>query len=435
MANLPCPISSPCLEPSYANLTAEGPDPDFFIGTNWGNPQNDPPLNSEWQDWSCMGVCESTVSQAAADAAAAIAQAECVESGGAPLGASPTSGNPPKNLAGGGGGARNVSPVSIQPFDGSGCLNQPISPVTLGATGHKLPFTFNLAVGSLPPGMEMVSKTDGSGFIIGGTPTACGTYNFTVSCTDASGITGYQDMSFSVFGISTTALPEGTCQSPYSAILTACGGVPPYTWSVDPNNPWPSSLSWATLGPGSPNGMTGEISGTPGPPGTFNNLGILITDSNGSQCTAKLSLTINGIGSEPTGLTISCGELSTSASLPFGYFNAPTDGGQTQAQLDSEAQCYVLNQCSLALEEQGCPCVYKVNYANGHIWYEPGTGKNAYIFADGTNPNNNAYGVGPSPGGTITPNGSPGVHSYYAYPTSGGITEGTPGQFLFTLVA
>ncbi len=77
---IPCPNSTPCLEPDYTNLSAEAPDLDFFLGINLGNPQNPPPLGSNFQDQSCVGICQSSVSQAAADACAASAQPQCAVS-------------------------------------------------------------------------------------------------------------------------------------------------------------------------------------------------------------------------------------------------------------------------------------------------------------------------------------------------------------------
>ena len=58
--------------------------------------------------------------------------------------------------------------------------------------------------------------------------------------------------------ITTSSLPDGTVNQPYSASLTPAGGTPPYTWSVTP--PLPNGL---TLDP-----ATGAITGTPTTEGT-----------------------------------------------------------------------------------------------------------------------------------------------------------------------
>ncbi|HET9793192.1 MAG TPA: putative Ig domain-containing protein [Thermoanaerobaculia bacterium] len=63
----------------------------------------------------------------------------------------------------------------------------------LGASGGASPYTFTLASGSLPPGIQL----DDSGELHG-TPTATGAFSFTVTATDASHCTGTQAYSISV---------------------------------------------------------------------------------------------------------------------------------------------------------------------------------------------------------------------------------------------
>ena len=58
--------------------------------------------------------------------------------------------------------------------------------------------------------------------------------------------------------ITTSSLPEGAVNQPYSASLTGSGGTPPYTWSVAPALPANLSLDAAT----------GTIAGTPTTQGT-----------------------------------------------------------------------------------------------------------------------------------------------------------------------
>jgi len=52
--------------------------------------------------------------------------------------------------------------------------------VTLAATGGTTPYRWSLGSGSLPPGLSLASTTA----VISGTPTAAGSYNFTVQVTD-----------------------------------------------------------------------------------------------------------------------------------------------------------------------------------------------------------------------------------------------------------
>lgn len=82
--------------------------------------------------------------------------------------------------------------------------------------------------------------------------------------------------------ILTTSLPAGITGQPYSATLTASGGVSPYTWSISSGS-LPAGLSL--------NVSTGVISGTPAsPPGTAS-FTVKVTDSNSSTATQPLSVT------------------------------------------------------------------------------------------------------------------------------------------------
>ena len=74
---------------------------------------------------------------------------------------------------------------------GTGTVGEPYGPYDLNdfVTGGTAPFTFEVTAGSLPPGVSL----DGATGIISGTPTTQGTFNYTVTVTDAEGTTAETD--------------------------------------------------------------------------------------------------------------------------------------------------------------------------------------------------------------------------------------------------
>jgi hypothetical protein len=130
---------------------------------------------------------------------------------------------------------------------------------TLAATGGVAPYTWSVAGGGLPPGISLGAATG----ILAGTPTAAGTYAFTVAVTDSQSPAdrATQQLSLTVapapvapLAITTASLPAGKRRRSYSQTLAASGGVTPYVWSLASGS-LPPGL---TLSP-----STGRISGTP----------------------------------------------------------------------------------------------------------------------------------------------------------------------------
>ena len=82
--------------------------------------------------------------------------------------------------------------------------------------------------------------------------------------------------------ITTTSLPSGQVQTPYSASLQATGGTPPYTWSVI-SGQLPNGLSLLS--------SNGTISGTPTLSGT-STFTIQVNDNAGGSASAGLTINI-----------------------------------------------------------------------------------------------------------------------------------------------
>jgi Putative Ig domain len=152
--------------------------------------------------------------------------------------------------------------------------------------------------GTVPPGMLVRVQGPVTGTIIGGTPTTAGTYTFTVSGTDNSGISiapmtyqitvvgNFQPPPLKINGSS--VLPSGTVGTEYANVFSVSGGSIPYTWSVLSGQlpPGLTLTSDITLS------QTGDdLSGTPTTAGTFT-FTMQVTDGQGTQASQQFRLTI-----------------------------------------------------------------------------------------------------------------------------------------------
>ena len=105
---------------------------------------------------------------------------------------------------------------------------------TFTATGTPAP-TFAVTAGALPGGLSL----DAASGVLSGSPTAVGTYTFSISATNVAGsMTGgpYTIMVSSsppkLLKVASRSLPAAIVGKTYTATLMAVGGVRPYTWSV-----------------------------------------------------------------------------------------------------------------------------------------------------------------------------------------------------------
>lgn len=157
---------------------------------------------------------------------------------------------------------------------------------TLTVTGGVGPYNWTVTSGSLPNGVSLSS----SGAITG-TPTAAGTSPITVQVTDSQTPTAAvaaASFTFTVnnpLTITSTTFKAGTINVPYSALLSATGGAPPYIWA----------LAGGTLPAGLTLNPQGAITGTPTTAGN-SNFTLQVTDSESPAvvATANASLTISG---------------------------------------------------------------------------------------------------------------------------------------------
>ena len=176
---------------------------------------------------------------------------------------------------------------------------------TLDASGGMTPLTWSILHGSLPAGLSLTSFTG----VISGTPTAYGTFNFTVKAADAQAAP-YSDtkaLSISVapgkLHITTASLPSATIGVAYDRTIASFGGVNPISWSILSGN-LPAGLSL--------NASTGAVSGTPTAFETAN-FTVQVRDARGTPDT----------DSRPFSITVQPQTLRvTTASLPDGKVGA-----------------------------------------------------------------------------------------------------------------
>ena len=156
---------------------------------------------------------------------------------------------------------------------------------TLTAQGGNAPYTWSLSSGALPAGLSLNSSSG----TISGTPTVAVTSTpLTFMVTDSSSPASTKTVALTLtisrlpLAITTTSLPNGRVNTPYSATLTATGATTPYSWSLT-SGTLPAGL---TLNP-----ATGAIAGTPtvaaSTPLTFK-----VTDSSSPAASQSVNLTL-----------------------------------------------------------------------------------------------------------------------------------------------
>lgn len=166
------------------------------------------------------------------------------------------------------------------------------------------PFTFTITAGALPTGLSIHSTTG----VISGTPSASGTYSFTVQATNAVGsssqpFTGSVSSTVVVPSITTTTLDTLTQSVAFSQTLNA-SGTTPMTWTVS-SGTFPSGLVL--------NSSNGSITGTPTGSGAYS-FAVQATNTGGSD-TQAYSGTIGASGTAPTITTTSLNSLQAGFSF------------------------------------------------------------------------------------------------------------------------
>lgn len=164
------------------------------------------------------------------------------------------------------------------------------------------------SIGTLPNNLTLNPATG----LLSGTPTAAGTFNFTVRATDANSCFGERAYTVitgtcPVITISPANLPGGLVGNAYNQTLSATGGTPNYSFTLN-SGTLPPNITLAT---------TGVLSGTLSTAGSFT-FTVKITDQAGCMATKQYTVNICAtITISPSNSTLPAGTVGSAYSQQF----------------------------------------------------------------------------------------------------------------------
>lgn len=177
-------------------------------------------------------------------------------------------------------GTIGITPTAITATASTGTA---YTTVNFAATGGTAPYTFTVSAGTLPSGLTLTAAG-----VLSGTPTASGTYNFTVTATDAGGnnCTGNRAYTISVSCPTITmtpaigALTSGSVGTVYTAVnFVATGGNGAVNYTITAGSV-PTGLTLSTAG---------ALTGTPTVAGNY---AFSVTGTDANNCAITQAYTI-----------------------------------------------------------------------------------------------------------------------------------------------
>lgn len=158
----------------------------------------------------------------------------------------------------------------------------------LAATGGEAPYHWSVTAGALPEGIQL-NATSGA---ISGTPSASGSFSFTVLATDSASHTATRALALGVakqsvpLAVQTSTLPDATAGTAYLQTLAASGGQTPYQWNVTAGS-LPQGIQLDS--------STGAVSGTTNLSGSFS---FTATATDAASHSANRQLTLVALAGE-----------------------------------------------------------------------------------------------------------------------------------------
>lgn len=185
----------------------------------------------------------------------------------------------------------------------------------LRVTGGVAPYRFQLASGSLPPGLSLV------GDMISGTPSQAGQFGFQILVDDSDNPPVQFVKSLSIFihsstpgsdlAIFTATLPSVSTNQPYDARVLATGGTSPYAFElVDGSLPAGLSL----------NASSGKITGASSETG-HHVFDVRVSDANSASVVQRLNINISSTDADRPRIDANASLLSGPAPLHV-FFDA-----------------------------------------------------------------------------------------------------------------
>jgi uncharacterized repeat protein (TIGR03803 family) len=183
-------------------------------------------------------------------------------------------------------------------------VGQPGYSQSFAASGGTGAPTFSLTGGDLPPGMALSASG-----VLSGTPTAAGSYAFTVTATDSVGGSGSLTYSIIINPLPTLQNASWTVNQPCSAAIIS-GGTAPFT----------ITQTGGTLPPGLGPSPNGDLVGTPTSTGTYSFF-LTVTDLAGSTVSGTVTMTVN-----PPVTILAFGPASWTINQPYSQTFVATQG-------------------------------------------------------------------------------------------------------------